>query len=346
MKNVEGNEEAQKRGVVACCYFMDGRQFDLSIVRQRAKMRKALPVRFDSVHVCYNDLRARPALSLAMVIMGSHSRMRFRSHYGSDEECQCQLSSFGIPISAYPVSLRGEFSFENHRTFTARERSIEVANSKGPLGVAQQAKKKAWSRQPIIKEDECVAVSQPEVNESAGYGRLMSFTNLGFLLPQPSFANPWWNVVGAPSNLPSVVVPPERELPAVVPRTHHITGPMSVSRPPAKLYKSPGRPYLIYDPLPNDILFGRGKPIQQRPGNVRFRHMIDTYKHKYEQSEKGVITGYIVHLVKEEGGRFLKEFEDRGWVEVDEATARAKVSHAFRSRRNVGQATLKKDKNI
>ena len=74
--------------------------------------------------------------------------------------------------------------------------------------------------------------------------------------------------------------------------------------------------------------------------------MIDTHKDKYEQSEKGAATAYIVHLVKEEGGRFLKELEGgRSWVEVDEATAREKVSHAFRSRRYVCQATLKKDKH-
>jgi hypothetical protein len=68
----------------------------------------------------------------------------------------------------------------------------------------------------------------------------------------------------------------------------------------------------------------------------------------YENSKKGDkpnVMAYIVHLVKEEGGRFLKELEDVGWVEVDEATARVKVGRAFRSRRKVLQATLKQDKS-
>jgi hypothetical protein len=147
MKMVEDDEEAQKRGVVCCAYCVGGGiDFDFQLVRKAGKIRKALPVRFDSVHVCYNDLLARPAFSLAMFTMEAHSRIRFRTHYGSDEECQGQLSSFGIPISAFPVSPRGEFNLENHRTFMTTQRAIEATKSKGKeslLCVAQKAKKTA-----------------------------------------------------------------------------------------------------------------------------------------------------------------------------------------------------------
>jgi hypothetical protein len=105
---------------------------------------------------------------------------------------------------------------------------------------------------------------------------------------------------------------------------------------------------VIYDPLQNDILFGRGKPIQERIGNVRFREMLDKHIGKYDLDDKGAsakVAACIAHLVKEEGGRFLKELKDGGWFEVDEATARAKISHAFRTRRKAFQATHKKDKS-
>ena len=346
LRNVEDDEEAQKRGVVCCAYCVGGGfDFDLQLIRHSFNLRNALPVRYDSVHACYNDLRAHAAFSLTMFRMGAHSRIRFRTHYGSHEECQCRLSSFGVPISAFPVSPEGEFNLEDHRTFMARERSIEATKSNGPLGVAQQANEKARSRQPIIEEDDFVAVPHPDVNESTGYGRFTSISNLGFLLPRSSFAIPWRGVVGAP-NLPPVV-PPQRQLP-VVPQFNAL-GPRSISIPPAKLCKSPTKSYVIYDPLPNDILLGRGKPIQQRPGNVRFREMLDKHIGKYDKGEKGAkagITTSIVHLVKEKGGRFLKELEHGGWVEVDEATARAKVSHSLRTRRSVFQATLNKDKSI
>jgi hypothetical protein len=214
---------------------------------------------------------------------------------------------------------------------------------------------KALSRQPITKQAVLLAGSQPNepnLKEPTAYGTLMGFSN-NFL---PSFANPWWSGVGAPTNLPQVVtVPPHTSQLPVTPASH-TTGPSTISAslpPVAKFGKSPAakkNPYAISDPCPNDILFGRGKPIQDRPANVRFREMLDKNSEKYANGGNGgkaIVSTYIVHLVKEEGGRFLKELEDGGgWGEVDAATAQAKVSQAFRTRRQVFQATLKKNKSI
>jgi hypothetical protein len=351
MRSVEDDEDAQKLGVVGCVYIVDAtlQHTLLPYVRNIANLRNSLPIRINSMHLCYNAPMMIPVVSSIMFIMGAHTRVRCRAHYGSNEECQCQLSSFGIPISTLPVSPRGDFNLENHRTFMAIQRAIEAKNSKGegPLGVAQKATEKpqAASRQPITKEDVFVAAPQPQhLDDPTGYGGgLMGFSNNFGFLPSPSFPNPFWgSVVGAPS-LPSVV-PTQRQLPVVPPS--HITGPTSASRPPAKFCKSPAKPYVICDPLPNDILFGRGKPIQYRPANVRFRKMLDSHIEKYGKGENGGDSAYIVHLVKQDGGRFLKELEvGGGWVEVDEDTAKAKVSQAFRSRRQVFQATFKKDKS-
>jgi hypothetical protein len=335
MRGVEDDEEAQQRGVVGCAYCVGG---DFSIdglpqfLPKTAKLRNALPARFVSFHICYNDPKMFPIVSLVMFIVGTHTRMRSRAHYGSDEECRCKLRSFGIPISALPVSSRGEFNLENHRTFMAMQRAIDAKKSKG------KGNEKAASRQPITKEDVFVAVppkpNLPTLIEPTGYGTSMGFSNVGFL-PRPMFSNPWWSVVGAP-NLPPL------------PQLHSITGPTSASRPSATLRESPAKPYVIYDPLPNDVLLGRGKPIQERPGNVRFRDMVDKHLDKYEYGEKGAklkVVAHIIHIVNADGGRFLKELEDGGWIEVDAATARAKVSHTFRSRMGMFQATLKKDKS-
>jgi hypothetical protein len=352
MSNVEDDEEAQKRGVVGGAYCVGGGvNINPQLVRKKANLRNALPIRTICAQVCYDDQLLYPFFSLAAFLMGTHTRMRFRAHYGSHEECLCRLSSFGIPISALPVSSRGEFNLENHRTFMAMRRAIEATKSKwnGHLGVDQEAKKKpmekAASRQPIIKDDVLFAAApKPNNHEPTAYGALMGFSN-NFL---PSFPNPWWSGVGAP-NLPQVTVPPHTTQFSVPHPASHTTGPTSASLPPAKLCKSPANPYVIYDPLPNDILFGRGKPIQGRPANVRFREMLDKNSEKYANGGNGgkaIVSTYIVHLVKEEGGRFLKELEDGGWGEVDAATAQAKVSQAFRTRRQVFQATLKKNKSI
>jgi hypothetical protein len=112
----------------------------MQLLRRVGNFRNALPVRFDSTHVCYNDPLMVPFFSLAMIIMGTRNRMRFRAHYGSDEECRLQLSTFGIPISALPVSPRGEFNLENHWAFVAMQRSIEATKSKrkGPLRILEK----------------------------------------------------------------------------------------------------------------------------------------------------------------------------------------------------------------
>ena len=356
MRSVEGDEDAQKRGVVGCAYCVgkDGFDADLQYVRKAAKLRNALPARFDAVHLCYNAPMMIPIFSLALIVMGKHNRMRFRAHYGSDKECQSLLSSFGIPISALPVSPRGEYNLENHRAFVAMQRSIEATKkSKGgkwPPHVAKKGKKmpgeKAGSRQPTIKENVFAAVpQQPDLNGPTGDGtRFTGCSNLGFLR-LPSFANPLWSIVGGAPNLPPAVVPaPQRQLSAVPPQSH-IAGPTGgASRPLAKCCKSPAKPYsVIYDPLPNDILLGRGKPTQDRPGNVRFREMIDKHINEYDKDKNGAKVT-VLRILKEEGGRFLKELEVGGWAEVDEAAARAKVSKAFRTRRPAFPATLKKDR--
>jgi hypothetical protein len=344
MRSVEDDEDVQKRGFVNCMYFVGAAlNFDLQLVLKWGRLRKALPLRFDSVHVSCNDPRTVPVFSLALFIMGTHSCMRFRTHLGSDEECQRQLSSFGIPISTLPVSPRGEFNLVNQRAFVATQRAIEATTSKGkgPLCVAQRATQKPVEKAsyvlPIIEEDVFVAAPpQPDRNGPSGYERLMSFSNLGF-------SNPWWSVVGAPNLLPRV--PPQSQLP-LVPQSNG-TAPTSASRrSEAKIYESPAKPYVIYDPLPNDILFGRGKPIQQRPGNIRYREMVEKQMDRYDEGgtsgSKCAVTASIVYLVKKEGSRFLKEMEDGGWAEVDEATARVKISHVFRTRRKVLQATRNK----
>jgi hypothetical protein len=340
MSNVEDDEEAQKRGIVACAYVMgEGLKLDLEIVRKTGKLRNTLPVRFNSAHFCYNDPLMLPVLNLGMFLMGTHTRLRFRTHYGTHEECLCTMSSFGIPISALPVSPRGELNLKTHRTFMAMRRAIEAKKSKGtgPLLPARAR------RQPIIKDAVVIAPRpiQPNINEPPGYEEglmgLMGFSsNSDFWPTLPCFANPWSSVVEAPNLTP--MVPPKQSQRPVPSLQAHITGPSSTSAslPPATFGESPAKPHVIYDPCPNDILLGRGKPIQVRPANVRFREMIDKHMGKYDKSEKDdkiIITAYILHLVEEEGGRFLKELQDGGWVEVDMATARDKVSHAFRSQR-------------
>ncbi|KAL3925509.1 MAG: hypothetical protein SGARI_005829, partial [Bacillariaceae sp.] len=92
-------------------------------------------------------------------------------------------------------------------------------------------------------------------------------------------------------------------------------------------------------PKNNDILFGRGKPFQNHPGNRKMLGLIDQYKQQYAESprdRKRPIVEEIIGMLTTDGGRFLKRYSEdvnsNWWVEVTRQVAFDKVSHAFRSR--------------
>jgi hypothetical protein len=90
-------------------------------------------------------------------------------------------------------------------------------------------------------------------------------------------------------------------------------------------------------PGPFDILLGRGKQHTGHPGNERLQTLLNMHSVRYNatasRNEKTLITQEIVRSIQtsDPPGRFLKfDKEANGWVEVDAAAARIKVSHAIR----------------
>jgi hypothetical protein len=107
------------------------------------------------------------------------------------------------------------------------------------------------------------------------------------------------------------------------------------SRPPAEFCESPAKPWAIYDPLPNDMLLGRGIPIEQRPRNLLFRK-IDMHKDKCIQGKrnfKHALAACIAHFMKQEGGQFLKELED-GKTRKTRKTRKASTEWLARKTKN------------
>jgi hypothetical protein len=113
---------------------------------------------------------------------------------------------------------------------------------------------------------------------------------------------------------------------------------------------STGAVQVITVPSRSDVLFGRGMRFQTHPGNIRLKLMLEELFSKYEGSnkpQKTELATAIVNQTKSMGTRFLKRKQvgDLFWEEVDHKTARAKVSHDFRSLRliNAGreETTLK-----
>jgi len=87
-----------------------------------------------------------------------------------------------------------------------------------------------------------------------------------------------------------------------------------------------------------DVLLGRGHSIQNNKGNVLYRKVIKEMMDEYTEGrklEKTALTKSIVDLIHSSTGRFLEKNGHNCWVEVDETTARKKVSHSFRTLRRL-----------
>lgn len=108
---------------------------------------------------------------------------------------------------------------------------------------------------------------------------------------------------------------------------------------------------MIDTPDPFDVLFARGRPIQNHPGNMLLRLLIDQNCHRYNKAprlEKSAIAKEIVQGIKSNNGKLPGRFLRRcggdssrrggtqgkeGWKEVSDHVAIDKVSHCFRARK-------------
>mmetsp|Transcript_28561 Transcript_28561/g.32010 ORF Transcript_28561/g.32010 Transcript_28561/m.32010 type:complete len:461 (+) Transcript_28561:265-1647(+) len=99
----------------------------------------------------------------------------------------------------------------------------------------------------------------------------------------------------------------------------------------------------IRTPLPQDVISGRGGPINLHPGNKIFRKWVRLRKEDYNlarnKKEKTVVAMEVVRQVKQQKpcGRFLTKDpsviggnDGHWWVQIDEVKALAKTTQALR----------------
>lgn len=101
----------------------------------------------------------------------------------------------------------------------------------------------------------------------------------------------------------------------------------------------------------DDIMLGRGKPLQKLPGNIWFRNLISQEYDKYQSSTRQAktrLTREIVTRIRNDGRKFwrqkqsssieTKDSQDgtglwKDWIEIDDDEARKKVAFTFRTER-------------
>jgi len=93
---------------------------------------------------------------------------------------------------------------------------------------------------------------------------------------------------------------------------------------------------IIITPRRFDVLFGKTKHAKEHPGTMRCQLLVEMYCEEYDNADrdsKTVVADDIVRVIHARNGRFLKAIGDEGWEEVDNITARHKVTHYFRGMR-------------
>lgn len=111
-----------------------------------------------------------------------------------------------------------------------------------------------------------------------------------------------------------------------------------VSRPLSPPCPPPLSDAVAGGPFPHDVICGRGGKANTHPGNVAFREEAKKLRAWYEsssKSEKFTISSFLVDIVRERGGRFLKRDPQRtgSWLEADGTDVRKKASQSLREGR-------------
>jgi len=90
-----------------------------------------------------------------------------------------------------------------------------------------------------------------------------------------------------------------------------------------ELYNRPQSAHHILDLSDNDVVCGRGGAINKVPGNIRFRSLINEYRHQYMSAskiDKPMLVRHVMESIKP--GRFLVKFS-QGYLECSEERVRS-----------------------
>lgn len=111
------------------------------------------------------------------------------------------------------------------------------------------------------------------------------------------------------------------------------------SIPPPRVVVGPGHGGSIASLHDNDVLSGRGGRINNHPGNIMFREVVEDYKREYldprtRKLEKAHVAARLVAQIRSTNppGRFLKEDPDNPgkYIEIGDQKAWKKAGQALR----------------
>jgi hypothetical protein len=269
------------------------------------------------------------------------------------------------------VDLDGNLTLEYHRKWIQQQRDIENARNVNPLfpnpdSTTKTAEAFYPSVIPETKMKNIVSDPDPDAKQPSyevlgeGTGNVTSVTLCGNENGAHQSAssstleesNLWsFNIAERTSSVAKATMPlpeiSETRTPPIIDHTsahtlfngvsHFHVPPNGVNfAHPNPTFTPATHTLLFTSPLPQDVLFGRGRPIQNHPGNVRFREILDHYADDYDNDDliqKKMVALQVVHRVTSSGARFLKPMDNNHWAQVEDKAVYKKVCQFFRTRR-------------
>ncbi|CAJ1936079.1 unnamed protein product [Cylindrotheca closterium] len=92
----------------------------------------------------------------------------------------------------------------------------------------------------------------------------------------------------------------------------------------------------VVGPLSSDVLLGRGRGLQQHPGNIEFRIWMKAYREEYENAQRFKryeVAADLKARYEAKGVRFLKKNDEDQWDYADANCVNEKIKQLFRSMR-------------
>jgi hypothetical protein len=125
------DEETQKKGVVMVIFNVGKMAVkeNLSFLKRVHKVREGIPKKIVGGHYCYNDSSLRPFVAGLRLFLDKEARRRFRPHYGSHEDIQFELQTYGIPTKDHPIQENGSLSLAWHREWLQVRQAQEASES-------------------------------------------------------------------------------------------------------------------------------------------------------------------------------------------------------------------------
>ncbi|CAJ1967218.1 unnamed protein product [Cylindrotheca closterium] len=269
-------------------------------------MVTSLPIRFSARHYCLKarqeklDLFNSLLQSLFKSCQQSYGKVRSRMHYGSDIELQYQLRSHGINTDSSPINPKGGLREDIRNDWLydhlRRERTIIAYTP---------------SIQPPPSEEPNVDVIAPDELwlPRAKAGDVETFHH--------TVDHDAKGLIGR--NGKAHGISESRVSQAGADEKHHRSSNIIENAP--------------ITPTFGDIFLGRGRVLQNVPGNIHFRKLATEYKDEYEKApprRRKEIVSEVGRVLSTDGRRFLKQTNTGAWVKSSDKEAKTKIAQFFR----------------